>query len=345
MKLWMLVFGIIMGLIFPVYAGFFVEFKPGLRIWFNLGCILAGLAVGGAAYALVRVILINKLKCLASGCLDIARGEFGQTVSIESADAVGDIADGFNQMSGKLKFFIDNIDHGLRQLSDISETLASFNLALNKMLMESPMQVSAAEEASEKMEFFSSSLEQSSDVLERTEAMVQKAYGAAREDKEVVSESIAATKHITKKIGFIEEITKQTNLLALNAAIEAARAGEAGKGFAVVASEVRKLADRSKQAAKEITELSESSIELASAAGIGLDVLLPNLQKSADMVEEISHSSKEQVGEVESASKVIQNLEHVVKRNASISGKISSTIEDLFSQVADLQKTISNFIK
>jgi len=341
----MLIFGLAMGLIFPVYAGFFVEFRPGLKIWFNLGCILAGLAVGGAAYALVRVLLINKLKCLASGCIGIASGDFGQTVPIKSADAVGDIADGFNMMSGKLKFFMDNIEHGLRQLSHISDTLASFNTALHRILTESPLQVSAAEEATGKMEFFSSSLEQSSDVLERTEALVQKAYATAMQDKNVVSESLTATRLITKKIGFIEEIVKQTNLLALNAAIEAARAGESGKGFAVVASEVRKLADRSRQAAGEISKLSESSIELASAAGIGLDILLPDLKKSADMVEEISHSSKQQVGEVESTSKVIKNLESVVKQNADISEKISSTIEDLFGQVEDLQRTISSFIK
>ncbi len=150
-------------------------------------------------------------------------------------------------------------------------------------------------------------------------------------------------KEIASRITIIEEIARQTNLLALNAAIEAARAGEHGKGFAVVASEVRKLAERSQKAAGEISELSASSVDIAEKAGQMLGSILPDIQKTAELVQEINASSKEQDTGAEQINKAIQQLDQVIQTNASASEEMASTAEELASQAEQLQQAIAYF--
>ena len=150
-------------------------------------------------------------------------------------------------------------------------------------------------------------------------------------------------KEIASKISIIEEIARQTNLLALNAAIEAARAGEHGKGFAVVASEVRKLAERSQTAAAEINKLSASSVQIAERAGEMLARMVPDIQKNADLVQEITAASNEQSSGAGQINKAIQQLDQVVQQNASASEEMASTSTELLSQAEQLQSTIAFF--
>jgi len=158
-----------------------------------------------------------------------------------------------------------------------------------------------------------------------------------------VVQAVSAMKNIAEKISIVEEIARQTNLLALNAAIEAARAGEHGKGFAVVAAEVRKLAERSGTAAAEISQLSSSTVSVADQAGQMLVKLVPDIQRTAELVQEISAASNEQNAGAEQINKALQQLDQVIQQNASASEEMASTSEELSSQAEQLQSSISFF--
>jgi methyl-accepting chemotaxis protein len=170
-----------------------------------------------------------------------------------------------------------------------------------------------------------------------------KAAVDAKDGGQAVGRTVEAMKQIAGKISIIEEISRQTNLLALNAAIEAARAGEHGKGFAVVASEVRKLAERSQKAAAEITELSKSSVDVAEHAGELLAKILPDVQKTAELVQEISAASREQDGGVQQINKAIQQLDQVIQQNAAAAEETSSTTEELAAQSERMREMIEYF--
>jgi methyl-accepting chemotaxis protein len=158
-----------------------------------------------------------------------------------------------------------------------------------------------------------------------------------------VTQTVAAMKEIAGKITIIEEIARQTNLLALNAAIEAARAGEHGRGFAVVASEVRKLAERSQTAAGDIGKLSSSSVHVAEQAGELLGRLVPDIQRTAELVLEISGASREQNEGSAQVNKAVQEMDRVVQQNASSAEEMSSTAEELSSQAKRLQAIMGFF--
>lgn len=227
----------------------------------------------------------------------------------------------------------DNVASGSQQMSTGSE----------QMSQGATEQAAAAEEASSSMEQMAANIKQNADNALQTEKIAQKSATDAKEGGQAVSETVRAMKDIASKISIIEEIARQTNLLALNAAIEAARAGEHGKGFAVVASEVRKLAERSQIAAGEISQLSMSSVQVAEGAGEMLKQIVPDIQKTAELVQEITAASNEQNSGAEQINNSIQQLNQVIQQNASASEEMASTAEELSSQAEQLLEVISFF--
>jgi methyl-accepting chemotaxis protein len=193
------------------------------------------------------------------------------------------------------------------------------------------------------MEEMVSNIKQNADNAQQTDKIANKSAKDAQESGKSVLEAVAAMKEIADKISIIEEIARQTNLLALNAAIEAARAGEHGKGFAVVAAEVRKLAERSQKAAGEINQLSANTLKVSEKSGEMLDKLVPDIQRTAELVQEITAASKEQDAGAEQINKALQQLEQVIQQNASAAEEMASTTEELTGQSDQLVSALSFF--
>jgi len=244
------------------------------------------------------------------------------------------------EMIERLRDVVGEVQSGAENVASGSEEMSASAESLSQGATE---QAAAVEESSSAMEEMASSISQNADNAGQTEAIAVKAAGDARESGQAVTQAVAAMKEIAGKISIIEEIARQTDLLALNAAVEAARAGEHGRGFAVVAAEVRKLAERSQAAASEITRLSRSTTSVAERAGELLGKLVPDIQRTADLVQEINAASQEQSTGAGQVNKALQQLDQVIQQNASASEELASTSEELSAQAEQLQASIAFF--
>jgi methyl-accepting chemotaxis protein len=270
----------------------------------------------------------------------IAQGDLTKEVEVKSKDETGQLAVALNEMMGKLKGIVGDVQTAASNVAAGSQQVSS---TVEEMSQGATEQAASAEEVSSSMEEMVSNIRQNSENAQQTEKIARQTAGDAEDGGKAVVETVAAMRQIANKISIIEEIARQTNLLALNAAIEAARAGEHGKGFAVVASEVRKLAERSQIAAGEINNLSATSVQVAERAGELLTKIVPDIQKTADLVSEINAASAEQNSGSEQINKAVQQLDQVIQQNASATEEMSSTCEELSSQADQLLDTISFF--
>ena len=282
--------------------------------------------------------MIEGLRASAQVAEQIAAGDLTVTPKpLSDKDALG-IA--LLQMVEKLRDVISDAVSSANNVSAGSQELSATAEELSQGATE---QASSTEEASASMEEMAATIKQSSDNAAQTEKIARQSAADAIASGEAVANAVGAMQTIAEKIMVVQEIARQTDLLALNAAVEAARAGEHGRGFAVVASEVRKLAERSQAAAAEISTLSGTTVKAAQSAGDMLSKLVPDIQRTAELVEEISAASREQNVGATQINTAIQQLDKVTQQNTSAAEQMSATSEELATQAEQLQNAISYF--
>ena len=308
--------------------------------------LLLGIGVAGVLLLAFFVFLISRsisrpVRAGVDFAQKLAVGDLTASIDVGSrGDEIGQLAGSLREMILRLKSVVVDVKNASTNVTQGSQQLSASAQALSQGASE---QAAAGEEVSSSMEQMSANIKQNKDNALQTEQIAMKAAENAQEGGNAVAETVTAMKDIAKKTSIIEEIARQTNLLALNAAIEAARAGEHGKGFAVVASEVRKLAERSQIAAGEISQLSISSVQISERAGGLLARIVPDIKKTAELVQEIRAASDEQDMGAEQISKAIMQLDEVIQQNASQAEELSSTAEELASQAEQLQAAIGFF--
>lgn len=298
--------------------------------------------------AIIIFILFSRtlsipIKLAAEHAMTMSDGDLVHDVPrafLDRTDEIGTLAAAFSAQRERLSQVAKDITLATQNVSQGSQQLSATSQMISQGASE---QASSLEEISSSMEQMTSNIRQNAENAQMTGKIAQKSAQDAEEGGRSVTQTVEAMRAIASKIGIIEEIARSTNMLALNASIEAARAGEYGKGFAVVASEVGKLADRSQKEAGAINKLSIESVIIAEKAGETIHAMIPDIRRTADLVQEISASSTEQDTGAQQINQAILQLDQVVQQNASASEEAASMAEELASQSEQLQETISFF--
>lgn len=300
-------------------------------------------AIIGALLTGILSSLVKVIKRLVSVIGRIEKGDMtveADAVLLRRADEIGDI-------SRSLETMRSGIGQTLLAIQDTAQNVSSRSVLINETSQSlsdgANEQAASAEEVSSSMEEISATTKQNTENSLMTEQLSRQSALDAKEGGLAVEATVKAMKNIASSISIIEEIARQTNLLALNAAIEAARAGDVGKGFAVVASEVRKLAERSQTAAGEISVISSESMAIAEKAGYLLSKIVPDILKMADLILEISSSSKEQSVGIDQVTQAIAQLDSVIQRNAATSETLAASSEELSDQSRSLSDALAFF--
>jgi methyl-accepting chemotaxis protein len=305
-----------------------------------LTLVIASLVIAVVAAFFIALSISRALGRAVHLADTVAAGDLNQKIDVSSNDEVGDLITSLNTMTVKLRGIVADVLTAAQNVSAGSQELSASAEQLSQGATE---QASSAEEASSSMEEMASNVKQNAENASQTEKIAAQSAKDAEASGVAVGRAVEAMQTIAEKITIVQEIARQTDLLALNAAVEAARAGEHGKGFAVVASEVRKLAERSQAAAAEIGALSTETVKVAQEAGHMLAKLVPDIKKTAELVEEITSACREQDVGSSQINQAIQQLDKVGQQNASASEQVSSTSEELASQAEQLQSTIAYF--
>ena len=346
----------------------FSKAVPGVPEW-HMGVTIPSSELDAAAFQLVRTLLYifalaivfaafdavfiarsitGPIKVVTSTIERLAQGELREDPLMATkmrkaarrTDEIGAAVNAANRTRETLDEIVAQISEASSQVSVGAEELSATAIGVSSGASE---QAAGVEQLSSSTEELSSSAKQNADSSGGADALARKVGTEAESSGKVVKQAVEHIRDIAGRIVIIEEIARQTNMLALNAAIEAARAGDAGKGFAVVAAEVRKLAERSATAAREITDLAGLSVSKAEEAGTRLDGLLPDIQKTGELAEEIAAAAREQSVGTEQIATAVQQFDQVVQRNSSTAEELASTAEELAAQAELLSSAIAFF--
>lgn len=297
----------------------------------------------GLVMLVLRTIVQSLVKAIKKGvefATKVAQGDLTASVDIYQKDEIGQLAQSLREMITKVKDIVENIQLGADSISTASNEVSSASMQLSQGASE---QASSAEEVSSSMEEMAANIQQNSENSQQAEKISVNVSQGVQKVGMAAQESLSSIRNIADKISIINDIAFQTNILALNAAVEAARAGEHGRGFAVVAAEVRKLAERSKVAADEIVDLASKSVHVTESASELMGSLIPEIEKTAKLVQEISAASNEQNSGTDQINVALQQLNLVTQQNAASSEELATSSEELSSQAEQLKDLISFF--
>jgi methyl-accepting chemotaxis protein len=304
----------------------------GLGLVLFVVCLLAALVLARK--------LTRRLERLARDAASIAAGDFRQSAEVDGNDEIAELAASFQSMAAGLRGMVADVKAAANAVATASGAMASSTVQMGQG---ASSQAASSEEAASSIEEMACGIRQNAENAGQTERIATQTAQTAIAGGRAVAETMAAMRTIAERIAIIDEIAYQTNLLALNASIEAARAGQHGRGFAVVGAEVRKLAERSQVAAKEISELTARSVKLAESAGALLEQIVPDVQRTASLVAEITQASRQQSNGTEQLRRAIQQLDVITQQNAAAAEEISSTAEELSAQSKALQDSVASF--
>jgi len=282
--------------------------------------------------------VVDSTNLMARHAERLAAGDFTLVVTPRSENDVQALS--FARMVQKLTQTISEVRDGASAVNSAAQQVSASAQALSQG---TNSQASSVEETTASLEELNASISSNAENSRQTEEIAARSAQDAEESSRIVVATVDAMRTIAEKVTIIEEIAYMTNLLALNAAIEAARAGEHGRGFAVVATEVRKLAERSQKAAKEINSVAAGSVLVAEKAGQQLNQLVPSIRKTAELVQEVAASSLEQSSSVREMNNAMIQVDQVTQRNAAASEELSSTAEELSAQSEALMQQVGFF--
>ena len=309
--------------------------------------LITGLLVLAGSIAVLGLIfwiymgIIRPINAIRDAVVELKDGDGDLTyrIPIRSKDEIGKTVEALNGFLQKIHSVIREVKSSMDNLSSAATQVSATSGNLSQAASE---QAASVEETSASMEQMSASVTQNAENSNATTTIATEASTKAESGGEAVAETVTSMRNIADKITLIEDIAYKTNLLALNAAIEAARAGEHGKGFAVVADEVRKLAERSQNSAQEISQVAAASVKTATGAEQLLVELVPNIQKTADLINEISAASDEQSTGVTHVNSATEQMDSVAQRNAASAEELSATAREMSDQVGHLEKLLEN---